>query len=56
MDNLNSFQQWARGFCAARGFTIMPYANWVVVQGFGLSVECMSEQGVRNACSEIAAA
>jgi hypothetical protein len=54
--HLNSFQEWARGYCEARGFTILPQGNWVIIQGHGLTMECMTEQGVKKACDEIAAA
>ncbi len=54
--HLNSFQEWARGYAEAKGATATPYAQWVVVSMHGLAVECMSEQGVRVAIRDMAAA
>lgn len=48
----NSFQKWASDYASAFGFTVSLLGNWVVLHKDGRAVECMSVQGVQQACKE----
>jgi hypothetical protein len=50
---MNTFQKWAEEYAAGFGFTVTTKGNWVVVAGGNQTVECMSEQGVKDACRQI---
>lgn len=50
--NRNSFQQWAISYATPRGFAVTETGNWVSLARDGVTVECMTEQGVRRACQE----
>lgn len=48
----NRFQKWADHYARAYGFTVTPKGNWVVLERNGQSIECMSVQGVQDACAQ----
>lgn len=49
--NRNAFQQWAIDYATPHGFTVRETGNWVEMTRDGVSLSCMSEQGVRQACA-----
>ena len=51
--NKNAFQVWAESYALAYGFTVTLRGNWVELTHNGVTLECMSAQGVQDACETL---
>ena len=49
----NSFQSWAESYARAYGFTVTLKGNWVELTRDSVTLECMSAQGVQDACETL---
>ena len=47
----NSFQRWANDYARAFGFVVALKGNWVELTRNGETTQCMSVEGVQNACN-----
>lgn len=50
---MNRFQKWADDYARAFGFIVTMKGNWVEIRGGNQTIECMSVQGVQDACRQI---
>jgi hypothetical protein len=49
---MNQFQKWAHDYARAFGFIVTTRGNWVELHRNGETIECMSVQGVQEACEK----
>lgn len=52
---MNQFQAWASDYARAFGFIVTPRGNWVNLTRAGETTECMSVEGVQQACDQVQA-